>query len=240
MTSIDPKEVQHFESLSHTWWDETGPFQALHELNSTRISFIRDHITNHFSLSRDQSQPLKGLRLLDVGCGGGLLSEPMCRLGAQVIGVDAAPQNIQIAQTHAQQHDLNIDYRDIAVEELNETFDVVLCMEVIEHVPSVEDLITSCCKLVKPNGLIFLSTLNRTPKSFLFGIVAAEYILRWVPKGTHHWEKFVRPSELKRYLKQNNFSISDKKGVRYNLLHKAWEICSDDSVNYMICAANTD
>lgn len=238
-SSIDPNEIKHFESLSQTWWDEAGAFKALHQLNPTRIQFICDNLQNHFQDNTSKFQSLTGKSLLDIGCGGGLLAEPLSRLGAQVMGIDAVENNIQIAKTHAQRQDLEINYQTITAEDLagkGKLFDVVICMEVIEHVASVPEFIATCCALVKPGGMLFLSTLNQTLKSFALGIVAAEYILRWVPRGTHQWRKFVRPRDLRRYLAINGFEIKDLKGVHYNLLRKEWDINEDLSVNYMISA----
>ena len=233
-TSVDPKEIEHFEKLAHSWWDDTGPFAALHELNPIRLAFIRDSVIRHYG--RAQNQPLKDFKILDIGCGGGLLCEPLTRLGAQVTGVDASPTNIQVAQLHAQHMDLSIQYCHDSAENLTGTYDVVLAMEIVEHVVNLPDFIAHCCRLTKPGGLLFLSTLNRTMKSYLLGIIAAEYILGWVPKGTHQWEKFVQPNELKSLLAPHNLEILDKKGIRYHPLQRAWQISNDLSVNYMLCA----
>jgi len=241
--SIDQKEINHFETLSHTWWDETGPFKTLHQLNPTRIQFIRDHVMNHFQEVQSNTQrPFGGFSLLDIGCGGGLLAEPMSRLGAEVMGIDAVENNIQIAKIHAQSQELEITYQATTAETLavnKQLFDIVVCMEVIEHVASVPEFIATCCSLVKPGGILFLSTLNQTIKSFALGIVAAEYILGWVPRGTHQWRKFVRPRDLRRSLEINGFKLTDIKGVHYNLLHKNWRINEDLSVNYMVCAVKS-
>lgn len=242
LTSIDDKEINHFETMAHTWWDETGPFKALHQMNPTRIQFIRDNSVIHFHNSPSKNKPLEGLTLLDIGCGGGLLSEPMQRLGALVTGIDVLERNILLARDHAQGQELEIDYRITTAENLaaqNNCFDIVVCMEVIEHVASVPEFIATCCSLVKPGGILFLSTINQTIKSFALAIVAAEHILRWVPHGTHQWRKFVRPRDVKRHLEANGLKLQDRKGMYYQLSRKGWVMNDDLDVNYMVCAVKS-
>ena len=235
-SSIKIDELNHFAGLSSQWWDESGPLHSLHALNPTRLEFICQHLSNHFTRKFGNGQMLKGLSVLDVGCGGGILCEPLARLGATVTGIDPVTENCKVAQHHAEASNLAINYLTTTVEQIHEKFDVVLAMEVVEHVDNVNEFIQACCTRVKPKGIIFFSTLNRTTKSYLLGIVAAEYILRWAPKGTHHWDQFVRPEELGQALKDANFRVQDQKGMRYNLGHKTWELCTDLSVNYVLCA----
>ena len=240
--SVDPGEIAKFEAMADEWWDESGKFKPLHQLNPVRIKFIRDTTRNHFSaLSTQHSAPLKGLRLLDIGCGGGLLSEPLSRLGAKVTGIDASEKNIKIAQLHAETEGLDIDYRCITAEEfLNtehrapNTFSVVTAMEIIEHVADVPSFIESCCSLVKPGGLLFFSTLNRTVKSYAMAIVGAEYVLRWLPRGTHDWNKFLRPSEIVIEAEKHGMKALDVCGVTYNPLNSQWSLSEDTDVNYMV------
>ncbi len=233
-SSIDQKEIEHFRTLAATWWDEAGPYKALHQLNPLRLAFIRDNICTHLSHSENKAKPLEGLRILDIGCGGGLLSEPIARMGAQVTGVDATEENIKLARTHAEQMGLEIDYRFSTAEDLTGTYDVVLAMEIVEHVVDVQSFIASCVKLVKPDGLIFFSTINRTWKSYLLAIVAAENILGWVPKGTHQWDKFVTPDELNSGLKQNGVDLLQHTGVLFDPLRGTWIQSARDGVNYML------
>jgi 2-polyprenyl-6-hydroxyphenyl methylase/3-demethylubiquinone-9 3-methyltransferase len=233
VNSIDPKEIEHFRTLAATWWDEAGPYKALHQLNPLRLAFIRDNILKHLS-AEEPTTSLSGLKVLDIGCGGGLLSEPMARMGAQVKGVDATAENIQLAKLHAEEMGLDIDYEFAAAEDLKGTYDVVLAMEIVEHVADVPSFITSCAKLVRPGGLIFMSTINRTWKSYLLGIVAAEHILKWVPKGTHQWDKFVTPDELKANLNRNDVDVIDHTGVLFDPLRGTWVQSGRDGVNYML------
>lgn len=235
-TSIKINELDHFASLSSHWWDESGPLHSLHALNPTRLEFICQHLSNHFNRKFANGQMLKGLSVLDVGCGGGLLCEPMARLGAKVTGIDPVQENCAAANHHAQASGLSIQYQAKTIEQIRGKFDVVLVMEVVEHVANVDEFVASCGARVKPEGIIFFSTLNRTMKSYLLGIVAAEYILRWAPRGTHHWDQFVRPEELSTALEATNFKLIDQKGMRYNLGQKSWELCNDMSVNYLLTA----
>lgn len=239
--SVDPAEIANFSAMADEWWDESGKFKPLHKFNPVRISFIRDAIIDHYSLDTTDNatklHPLKGLKLLDIGCGGGLLSEPMTRMGAAVTSADAAEKNIQIASLHAEQMGLEIDYRHTTAEALadaGEQFDVILNMEVIEHVADTEGFMAACGKMLKPDGIMFVATLNRTAKSYALAIIGAEYILRWVPKGTHDWKKFLRPSEVNRLLRNSGLEIKKMVGATYNPLQDKWFLSDDLDVNYMM------
>ncbi len=238
--SVDPDEIAHFSAMAATWWDPNGPFKPLHKLNPTRIAYARDSLCTHFDRDSHDPLPLQGLRVLDIGCGGGLLSEPMARLGATVVGADAAEKNIKTAQTHAEQMDLTIDYRNITAEELaeaGETFDAILNMEVIEHVADIPSFLNACHSLLKDDGCMVMSTLNRTAKSWAMAIAGAEYIMRWLPKGTHDWHKFLKPSELARALSHSKFDTIDVKGMVYHPFSASWSLDDQDfSVNYLVLA----
>lgn len=237
-TTMDAAEVRQFDSLAQHWWDESGPMKPLHRLNPARMAYIRDRICAHFGLKNEGFTPLSGLSIADIGCGGGLVAEPLCRMGASVTGVDAGAENIKAAEAHAKLHGLDIDYRVSTAEDMTGKFDVVTALEIIEHVADPALFIEACCKLVKKNGLIILSTLNRTPKSFLLGIVGAEYILRWVPAGTHDWKKFVKPSELAHLLAPEGFTPTDISGLVFDPADNAFRISADDlDVNYFLCAS---
>ncbi|MCC3303193.1 bifunctional 2-polyprenyl-6-hydroxyphenol methylase/3-demethylubiquinol 3-O-methyltransferase UbiG [Sneathiella sp. HT1-7] len=242
--SVDPAEIANFAAMADEWWDENGKFKPLHKFNPIRIGYIRDTVIDHFRLQTDDAivklKPFQGLRILDIGCGGGLLSEPMARLGADVVAADASEKNIQIAKVHAEKSGLQIDYRHTTAEDLadaGEQFDVILNMEVIEHVADIEGFIEACSTMLKPGGIMFIATLNRTAKSFAFAIVGAEYVLRWLPKGTHNWKKFLKPSEVARLVRNNNLSVRDISGATYNPFENRWHLSMDLSVNYMIAAA---
>ena len=229
--------------MADEWWDENGKFKPLHKFNPLRIGYIRDQVITHFSINQtdatSQLKPLKGLRLLDIGCGGGLLSEPMARMGAEVVAADASSTNINVAALHAEKSGLNIDYRHTTAEALaaaGEQFDIILNMEVIEHVADLEGFTAACCQMLKPGGLMFVATLNRTLKSYALAIVGAEYILRWLPRGTHNWKKFLRPSEVVGLLRQNGLQIEEMAGASYNPLDSSWALSRDLSVNYMLSA----
>ncbi|MCR9212967.1 MAG: bifunctional 2-polyprenyl-6-hydroxyphenol methylase/3-demethylubiquinol 3-O-methyltransferase UbiG [Proteobacteria bacterium] len=244
--SVDPKEIANFSAMADEWWDESGKFKPLHKFNPIRIGFIRDQVIAHFQLGTEepvaQLKPFKGLRLLDIGCGGGLLCEPMARLGADVVGADASEKNISIASLHAEKSGLDIDYRHITAEELaaaGEKFDVILNMEVIEHVADVEGFMNACCTLLNPGGIMFVATLNRTAKSFALAIVGAEYVLRWLPRGTHSWQKFLKPSEVTKTIREEGLNITEIVGASYNPLEDRWHISKDLKVNYMLCATKT-
>ena len=197
MTSVNKKEIEKFSKMAEEWWDPNGKFKPLHKFNPIRIRYIKDNIINHFNLN-DKSKPLNKINILDIGCGGGLLSEPMSRLGANVVGIDASEKNIKIAKMHAKKNNLKIEYKNTSPENLktNKKFDVILNMEIVEHVEDVNFFIKSCSKLLKKNGIMFVATLNKTLKSYIFGIIGAEYIMRWLPIGTHEWEKFLNPDDL--------------------------------------------
>ncbi len=236
--SVDPAEIAHFSSMAATWWDPNSPFKPLHKLNPTRIGYARDSLCQHFNRTPHDDLPLKGLRVLDIGCGGGLLSEPMARLGATMVGADAAEKNIKTAQIHADEMNIDIDYRNITAEELaaaGEKFDAILNMEVIEHVADIPSFLNACHSLLKDDGCMVMSTLNRTAKSWAMAIAGAEYIMRWLPKGTHDWHKFLKPSELARALNNSNFETTDLKGMVYHILSDDWSLDDRDfSVNYLM------
>lgn len=235
-TSIDPEELAKFSAMAAEWWDPTGKFRPLHKFNPVRLTFLRDQICAHFECNQSENRPLSGLKLLDMGCGGGLLSEPMCRLGADVTGADALEVNIGIASTHAEEQGLEISYQATTAEDLLESgaqFGVVLAMEIVEHVADVERFLTTCSGLVRPGGLLIIATLNRTLKAYGLAILGAEYILRWVPAGTHQWEKFVTPSEIKSALGEN-MDVSEPYGISYNPISGKWAASRDAAVNYMM------
>lgn len=238
--SVDPQEIAKFAAMAEAWWDPEGKFRPLHRFNPIRLGFIRDRLCAQFGRDPKQARPLEGLRLLDVGCGGGLLSEPMARLGAQVTGLDAAERNIQVARLHAGESGLAIDYRHGSVEELaaaGEVFDAVLNMEVVEHVADVGSFLAASAAVVRPGGVMIVATLNRTPKSFLLAIVGAEYVLRWLPRGTHEWRRFLRPSELAKSLREAGMEIAEMTGVAFNPLTDSWRLVPRDlDVNYMVMA----
>lgn len=238
-SSVDPQEIDRFSALAAQWWDGDGAFRALHKFNPLRLDFLRQQICRHFERDQALVQPFSGLRLLDIGCGGGLLCEPMCRLGARVTGADAGEAGIEAARIHGEAQGLEIDYRHASAEALadaGEMFDVILNMEVIEHVASVSDFISACSKLMAPGGLMVLATINRTAKAYALAIVGAEYILRWLPRGTHDWGKFVTPEELEATLAARGFRVTDRTGVFYNPLKDRWALSHDMDVNYMMVA----
>ncbi len=236
-TTIDPGEVAKFEAMAAEWWDPNGKFRPLHLMNPCRLDYITRQIAAEYGRDLMQPKPLAGLRILDIGCGGGLLSEPMARLGAEVVGADAAPRNIPVAQLHAAQSGLVIDYRFTTAEDLaaaGEQFDVVLNMEVVEHVSDPLLYLTACQTLLKPGGIMLCSTLNRNPKSFLVAIIGAEWVLRWLPKGTHDWAKFITPDELYRLISRAGLTPLDRKGMVFNPVSWRWSLSSGDlSVNYV-------
>jgi 2-polyprenyl-6-hydroxyphenyl methylase / 3-demethylubiquinone-9 3-methyltransferase len=237
--TIDESEVARFSRLAGQWWDQRGPMAALHKFNPVRLAYIRDRAAARFERDPKRLDSLAGLRVLDIGCGGGILCEPLARLGASVVGADPAQENIAVAQHHAAQSGLAIDYRNTGAEALaqaGEVFDVVLAMEVVEHVADVSLFIALAAAMVKPGGLLFVATLNRTVKSFALAIVGAEYILRWLPRGTHQWDKFVTPNELEIAIEQSGSRIIAETGVIYNLLADRWQLGADMDVNYMIVA----
>jgi 2-polyprenyl-6-hydroxyphenyl methylase/3-demethylubiquinone-9 3-methyltransferase len=237
--TVDQDEVARFSRLAGEWWDPHGPMAALHKFNPVRLAYIRDRTAEHFGRDPKSLGSLAGLRFLDIGCGAGILCEPLARLGASVIGADPSAKNIAVARAHAARSGLAIDYRDTTAEALagaGEMFDVVLAMEVVEHVTDVGLFIAHAGAMVKPGGLLFVATLNRTAKSFALAIVGAEYILRWLPRGTHRWDKFVTPDELEIAIEQSGLRITGESGVIYNLLADRWQLSRDMDVNYVVVA----
>ena len=236
-STVDPAEIEKFQAMAAEWWDENGKFKPLHMLNPCRLDYITAQIAGEFDRDLKSPEPFRGLRILDIGCGGGLLSEPMARVGATVVGADAAAGNIPVAQVHAQQSGLDIDYRHTTAEalaEAGEQFDVVLNMEVVEHVASPIDYLIACRTLLKPGGLHICSTLNRNPKSFMMAIVGAEHVMRWLPKGTHEWSKFITPDELFDLLHKAGLTAVDRKGFVFNPITWSWRLSDRDlSVNYV-------
>ena len=239
MTTINKEEIQKFSSLAEEWWDVKGKFKPLHMFNPIRIEYITQMIKKHFEISDKKINPFNELKILDIGCGGGLISEPMARLGADVTGIDASEKNIKIAQIHSKENNLKINYINSSPERLKkkEEFDIILNLEIIEHVEDVELYIDSCNKLLKGGGLMFTATLNRTIVSYIKAIVGAEYILRWLPIGTHDWNKFIRPEELEKKLSIANFKTIEVKGLEFNPFNKKWKKSNNLSVNYIICSS---
>jgi 2-polyprenyl-6-hydroxyphenyl methylase/3-demethylubiquinone-9 3-methyltransferase len=234
MSTVNKKEIEKFSKMAAEWWDPEGKFKPLHKFNPIRIKYIRDNIIYSFKL-KFKEQPLQKINILDIGCGGGLLSEPMARLGANVTGIDASDKNIKIAKLHAKKNKLNINYFCSSPEKLKikKKFDVILNMEIIEHVEDINFFIKSCSKLLKKNGLMFVATLNKTLKSYVFAIIGAEYVLRWLPIGTHDWEKFVKPEDLKNILSKNNLKIEKIDGMNFDIFKDEWNISKDTSINYI-------
>jgi len=236
-TTVDPSEIAKFEAMAAEWWDPNGKFKPLHMLNPCRLDYITTQIAAEFDRDLVSSGPFEGLRILDIGCGGGLLSEPMARLGADIVGADAAERNIPVAQVHAEQSGLNIDYRHTTAEDMaaaGEQFDVVLNMEVVEHVADPLSYLTACRQLLKPGGLHICSTINRNPKSYLMAIIGAEHVMRWLPKGTHEWNKFITPDELFDLMRSAGLDPVDRKGFIFNPLTWGWKLSDTDlSVNYV-------
>ena len=237
-TTINKEEIQKFSKLAKEWWDVNGKFKPLHMFNPVRIEYITDYIKNHFKIKKNKTNYLSGLKVLDIGCGGGLISEPMSRLGASVTGIDASEKNINVAKIHSKESRLNINYINTSPEKLKdyEKYDVVLNLEVVEHVDNVDLYIRSCGKLLKRNGLMFTATLNRTLVSYFKAIIGAEYILRWLPIGTHDWNKFLKPEELENYLTKERLLTLDLSGLKFNPLNNKWKRSDDLSVNYIICS----
>ncbi|WP_448150588.1 bifunctional 2-polyprenyl-6-hydroxyphenol methylase/3-demethylubiquinol 3-O-methyltransferase UbiG [Labrys miyagiensis] len=236
-SSVDPQEIQRFDAMAADWWNPRGSMKALHRLNPLRLRYIRDQIAGHFGRSAVALDGLAGLRLADVGCGAGLLGEPLAKLGGTVTGIDMASANIEMAKSHAARSGLAIDYRAMAAEDLlaaGERYDVVLAMEIVEHVTEPASFLRTCAGLVKPGGLLFVSTINRTMKAYALAIVAAENVLRWVPRGTHDWNKFVTPSEIVDAVTGEGLSELDRTGVAYNPLLDEWRLARDTDVNYMM------
>ena len=234
MSSINKKEIEKFSRIAEEWWNPNGKFKPLHNLNPIRIKYIRDNIVKDFNI-KSLSKPLKNIKILDIGCGGGLLSEPMCRLGANVVGIDASAKNIEVAKFHAKKNALKIDYQVGGPEMLKTKleFDVILNMEIVEHVENINFFIKESSKLLKKNGVMFVATLNKTLKSYAFAIIGAEYILKWLPIGTHDWEKFVRPKDLINISKKNNLILKKLDGMKFNILDNSWKVSRDTSINYI-------
>ena len=238
MTTINKEEIQKFSNLADEWWDVNGKFKPLHMFNPIRIEYILDKISKHFKLNREKDNLLKNLEILDIGCGGGLISEPMARLGGNVTGIDAAEKNIKIASLHSQKNNLKINYINKSPEQLKEKekFDVILNLEIVEHVDNLDLYLKSCSNLLKKNGLMFTATINRTLISYIKAIVGAEYVLRWLPIGTHDWNKFIKPEELQKKLIDKNFATNDISGLEFNPLLGKWKKSNNLSVNYVICS----
>jgi len=238
-TTINDAEVAKFTAMAEQWWDPTGKFKPLHKFNPVRLAYIRDHLVSHFGRDTAGMRPLEGLRIVDIGCGGGLLCEPLTRLGATVTGVDAAERNIAIAKIHAEKSGLAIDYRATTSEALvaaGEQYDVVLNMEVVEHVDNVPLYMKSCADLVAPGGLMFTATLNRTARAYALAVLGAEYVLRWLPPGTHDWKKFLTPEEIRSLLRRNGLTVTAETGVVFHPLADEWKLSRDMAINYMMLA----
>ena len=236
MTTINKAEIQKFSKLADEWWDVNGKFKPLHMFNPTRIDYILEECSKHFNFNRDQKFPLKGLKILDIGCGGGLISEPMCRLGATVTGIDASEKNISVAKIHAEKSGLEIDYLNKSPEQMTEDlkFDIILNLEVVEHVEDLDLYLKSCSNLLMSKGLIFTATINRTLTSYIKAIIGAEYILRWLPIGTHDWNKFLKPEELEVKFSKLKLHYKDSKGLVFNPFLKKWKKSKDMNVNYIM------
>jgi 2-polyprenyl-6-hydroxyphenyl methylase/3-demethylubiquinone-9 3-methyltransferase len=225
-STIDPKEIEKFSRIADEWWDESGKFKPLHKFNPIRISFIRREIEKFFDINSD-------LKILDIGCGGGLIAEPFANLGADITAIDASEKNIAVAKIHAEKSGLKINYKTAAAEEIDEKFDVVFALEIIEHVADVESFIRNCSRLVKPNGLLFVATMNRTLKSLAFAKFAAEYVLRWLPIGTHDWKKFLKPSEINNHANSCELELKNLRGFHYNIFADEWRESDNLDVNYI-------
>ena len=234
-TTINKEEIQKFSKLADEWWDVNGKFKPLHMFNPIRIEYITENIKKHYKIKKDSANFLKGLNILDIGCGGGLISEPMARLGANVTGIDASEKNVKIAKLHSEKNGLKINYIHTSPEKLNELakFDIILNLEIIEHVNDVNLFLKSSSEMLAKNGIMFIATINRTFESYIKAIVGAEYILRWLPIGTHEWEKFVKPSELEKILKKYDLRLDSLDGMKFNLLKDEWKVSKDKSINYI-------
>ena len=235
MNSINKKEIEKFSKIAEEWWDPNGKFKPLHNFNPIRINYIKENIVKDFNI-RSLNNPLKNIKILDIGCGGGLLSEPMSRLGASVVGIDASKKNIEVAKFHAKKNKLKIKYKVASPETLNTKlkFDVILNMEIVEHVENINFFIKESSRLLKKDGIMFVATLNKTLKSYVFAIIGAEYILKWLPIGTHEWEKFVKPNDLINISKNNNLTFKSLDGMKFNILNNSWKVSNDISVNYVV------
>lgn len=236
-STIDEKEVEKFSRIADEWWDESGKFKPLHKFNPIRISFIRKKIIEHFFLDEAKIKPFSDLKILDIGCGGGLISEPFARMGAKLTAIDASFKNIEVAKIHARKSDLKIDYQNVAAEDLakkDEKYDVVFALEIIEHVADVEEFVKNCATLTKNGGILFISTINRNLKSLAFAKIAAEYILRWLPHGTHDWQKFLKPCEINHLAEKFNLELDNLQGFKYDILKDNWQETSNLDINYIM------
>lgn len=238
-STVDPAEIEKFRRMAEEWWDPRGKFRPLHRFNPVRLSFLKERLCRHFGRDPRADRPLAGLRVLDIGCGGGLVSEPLSRLGAEVVGIDATARNVEVARLHAAEMGLAIDYRHSAAEDLaeaGERFDAVLALEIVEHVASLEAFVAAAAALTRAGGLLVVATLNRTLKAFALAIVGAEYVLGWLPRGTHDWKKFVRPSELEGAMRAGGLTLAETVGVAFNPILDRWSLGSDLDVNYLAVA----
>jgi len=235
LTTVDKIEIEKFSKLAKDWWNPNGKFKPLHQLNPTRIEFIKNKLISYYKIKPNNEKPLKRLRILDIGCGGGLLCEPLYRLGATITGIDPSQNNIKIAKLHSEEMGLKINYVCCPPEKLNfeNKFDIILNMEVVEHVANIDLFIENCSKIINKNGIMFVSTINKNLKSYIFAILGAEYILRWLPIGTHDWNKFLTPQELEEIAKKNNFTINEVIGMKFDLLSRHWKQSSDTTINYI-------
>lgn len=238
--TLDPEEIARFGAMADEWWDPTGKFRPLHKIGPARLQFFQEEICRHFAKETKQTNTFSGLTLIDIGCGGGLIAEPMAKQGATVTAIDPSENNIKAASIHSKQQNLSIDYRACRAEDVvaaNETFDIVFCLEVVEHVPSVPDFLALISKMVAPGGLLIVSTINRTSKAFALAIVGAEYVLRWLPKGTHQWNRFVTPDELKDCVRKAGLAPRETAGLVYSPFRDEWSISHDCDVNYFLTAS---
>ena len=235
MTTVDKIEIEKFSKIARDWWNPKGKFKPLHLFNPVRLAFIKEKLISHYHLDSKSPNPLKELKILDIGCGGGLLCEPLTRLGATMIGIDASKDNIEVAKLHSKEMNLNIEYVHCSPENLKikNEFDVILNMEVVEHVSDVNLFIENCSNLIKKNGIMFIATINKNLKSYIFAILGAEYILKWLPNGTHDWNKFLTPQNLDNITKKNNFLTDETIGIKFNPVSRKWTKSKDDSVNYI-------
>ncbi len=238
MTTINKEEIQKFSKLADEWWDVNGKFKPLHMFNPIRIEYILSEISKHFTINKSKGNFLENLQILDIGCGGGLISEPMARLGGSVTGIDAAEKNIKVASMHSKKNNLNINYLNKSPEQLKEKekFDIILNLEIVEHVENLDLYLQSCYNLLKKNGLMFTATINRTFTSYIKAIIGAEYVLRWLPIGTHDWNKFIKPEELQKMLNEKNFITNDVSGLEFNPIYRKWKKSDNLSVNYIVCS----
>ncbi len=241
-STVDPAEIEKFRRMAEEWWDPRGKFRPLHRFNPVRLGFLKERLCRHFAKDPKADRPLLGLRLLDIGAGGGLVAEPLTRLGAEVVGIDATARNVEVARIHAAESGLAIDYRHAAAEDLaeaGESFDAVLALEIVEHVASLDAFVAASARMVRPGGLMVVATLNRTMKAFALAIVGAEYVLGWLPRGTHDWKKFVRPSELEAAMRASGLTLTETAGVTFNPILDRWSLGSDLDVNYLAVATKT-